>query len=839
MKKSNYLTICVLIASFFAFQHASAVYAVNTKPAPDHKDIGRSNKLINTKLQVSFDYQKHYLFGKEWITLTPTVAATDSLYLDAKGMEINNLSIAKNGKEEALKYSYDGNKLKIKLNKLYSPRQHYTVYLNYVAKPDEAKVKNYGRIPEVRGLYFINTRGEDKKKPVEIWTQGEPEGSSVWFPTIDRPDQKTLEEISITVPDQYVTLSNGRLIGKQLISKGLRTDTWKMEKPHAPYLFMMAVGDFKIYKDKSKQTEVNYYLEKSFAPYARAIFGNTPQMIDFYANRLGVKYPWNKYSQVVVRDYNSGAMENTSATLLGEQTQKTDREIADESYEDRESTIAHELFHQWFGDYVTCKDWADITVNESMACWSESLWAAYKYGNDAGDAVIYHDGETYFGVKDADKKALVRENFESPQQVFDEVTYQKGACILNMLRNYLGDAAFFKGLHLYLTKNAYKAAGVADLQYAFEQAANKKLNWFFKQWYYKAGNPILKIAYQWNESTKTEKILLQQTQQGDAFLLPLSVDIYINKKVQHLQALMHGKTDTLTFKLTAKPELVNADGSRTLLALITDNKGIDEYIAQYYEAAKFADRIEAINYLSGKQDSTGVGSLMISALSDKNYELRCLTIRNINLNNPDIKQRTIGILNNIITNDKSPIVVAEAIKKLGSLKDSLNYPLFVNELHSRSYNVEAAALTALGAINPAKAIELAKPFENDNGGNFTMAIVKLYANAGSEDQLPFIANAFDESTLETRFDIAKDFTILLVRIDDTRLVKANVEKVKNLAIEFKKFGVDKYAIRWLTELQKHKQQQAGIVSNTLKEQLTAQVNFISSSVEEIKNAKIN
>ena len=313
------------------------------------------NDLMHTKLDVSFDYAKRYLYGKEWLTVKPHFYPTDSLTLDAQGMDIKNVSLVSAKGMTKLKYTYNGEKISINLNKTYLKDQKYTVYIAYTAKPDELTVKGSAAITDAKGLYFINPDGAVKDKPVQIWTQGETEASSAWFPTIDKPDQKTTDEISMTVLNKYTTLSNGKLVSQKTNANGTRTDTWRMDLPHSPYLFMMAVGDFKITKDKYKDKGVSYYLEPKYAPYAKQIFGKTPEMIKFYSNTLGVDFPWNKYAQIVVRDYVSGAMENTTATLHGEQVQKTDRELLDGN---AEGTIAHELFHQWFGDYVTAESWS-------------------------------------------------------------------------------------------------------------------------------------------------------------------------------------------------------------------------------------------------------------------------------------------------------------------------------------------------------------------------------------------------------------------------------------------------------------------------------------------------
>lgn len=218
----------------------------------------RINNLVHTKLDVRFDYAKQYLYGKEWVTIKPHFYPTDSLRLDAKGMEIKNVSVVKAGKNVPLKYTYDSLTLAITLDKPYRNNESYTIYIDYTAKPNQLKVKGSAAINDAKGLYFINPLGTEKDKPTQIWTQGETESSSAWFPTIEQTAQKTTQEISMTVPAKYVTLSNGRLALQKANADGTRTDTWKMELPHAPYLFMMAVGDFKVYKDKWRDKEVSY-----------------------------------------------------------------------------------------------------------------------------------------------------------------------------------------------------------------------------------------------------------------------------------------------------------------------------------------------------------------------------------------------------------------------------------------------------------------------------------------------------------------------------------------------------------------------------------------------------
>jgi len=795
------------------------------------------NDLVNTKLDVRFDYAKHYLYGKEWVTLKPHFYPTDSLTLDAKGMDISNISVVKNGKNIPLKYVYDSLKLKISLDKKYTSAENYTLYLSYTAKPDELKVKGSAAISDAKGLYFINSDGADKTKPIQIWTQGETESSSAWFPTIDKPDQKTLEEISMTVPSKYVTLSNGKLISQKSAGTGLRTDTWKMDKPNAPYLFMMAVGDFKIYKDKWKDKEVSYYLEPAFAPFAKQIFGYTPELIGFYSQKLGVDFPWNKYSQIVVRDYVSGAMENTTATLHGEYVQKTPREMLDDNYSQGESTIAHELFHQWFGDYVTCESWSNLTVNESFADFSETLWAEHRYGKDEGGAHIYENQAAYLTSKDARTKNLVRFHYADKEDMFDVVTYQKGGCILNMLRNYLGEDAFFAGLNYYLRQNALGNGEAQQLRLAMEKVSGQDLNWFFNQWYYGAGNPDLKIDYKWDEAGKTQSVYLTQTQDGQTFTLPMAVDLYVNGKKERHQIWMRDKADTLTFKLSSKPNLVNVDGDKVLLAQKTDSKTSEEYVFQYFNALLYLDRFEAMNALMGKQGDPGARKVMLAALKDKYYGLRMLAIRNINLGSDEVKQAALPELTNIAQHDQNNTAKAAAIIALGKLKNLADLVLFKNALNSQSYAVQGAALNALATQNPDDALRLAKGLEKDNKGALTQSIVMLYTMKGSEAELPFVTTAFDKSGPQAKFNILQGYVAMLGKVNDTQKVNSRVENFKKLAIQYKQYGVDQYVIGMLDGLKTQKQNQAKSADASLKTQLDAQADYLTKAIDEIKAAK--
>ena len=764
------------------------------------------NDLVHTKLDVRFDYKKRFMYGKEWVTLRPHFYPTDTLRLDAKGMDIKNVSVVKNGKNVPLKYKYDDSlSLAINLDKVYHNNESYTIYIDYTSKPNLLKAKGSAAINDAKGLYFINPDGTERDKPTQIWTQGETESSSAWFPTIDKSEQKTTDEISMTVPAKYVTLSNGRLASQKNNTDGTRTDTWKMELPQSPYLFMMAVGDFKIYHDKWRNKEVNYYLEPKYAPYAKEIFGMTPELIEFYSKTLGVDYPWNKYSQIVVRDYVSGAMENTTATLHGEYVQGTHRELIDRYYDDGRSTIAHELFHQWFGDYVTCESWSNLTVNESFADFSETLWAEHKYGKDAGDDHNHEAMLNYLQQPEAATKNLVRFHYDDKEDMFDVVTYKKGGRILNMLRNYLGDAAFFKGLNIYLKTNAFKNGEAQQLRLALEEASGRDLNWYFNQWYYGAGHPVLDINYKWDDASKTETVYLAQKQDGQTFKLPFAVDIYAGgKKIRH-KAWMNDKMDTLTFHSDTKPDLVNVDGDKILLAQKTDNKTLGEFVFQYFNAPLYMDRYEAIEAAQTKQSEKEGQKILIAALNDKYYGLRMKAIRALNMKSDEIHNAALPILTSLAQKDENTLVRAAALNALAKLKAQSNMDIFKQALKSESYAVQGAALNGIDLLDPAQALQLAKGFEKDNSGALTQSIVAVYAESGSSAQWPFVYKQFTQGDINGKFGLIRKFAQMTGTVDNPAYAQQGIEELKQMGIKYKIYnGVGPFIVGLLNNVKEQR-----------------------------------
>src|ERR1019366_8788543 len=585
----------------------------------------RINDIIHTKLDVSFDWKKQYLYGKATIKIKPYFYPTSTLQLDARGMEIREVAMIDKDStsKKTLKYIYENDIITIQLDKEYKNTEAYSVFIDYISKPNELK-KHGGSaaITDDKGLYFINPDGKEKNKPQEIWTQGETQSSSVWFPTIDRPNERMTQEIYITVDKKFTTLSNGELIFSIENADSTRTDCWKMNLPHAPYLAMMMIGEFAIVKDSWREKEVNYYIEKEYEPYAKAIFGNTPEMLEFFSNKLGVDFVWNKYSQVVARDYVSGAMENTTAALFGEFIQRTDRELLDKNYE---YVISHELFHEWFGDLVTCESWSNLPLNESFATYGEYLWEEYKYGADAAD---FHSAESRQGyLQEAQSKQvnLIRFYYANKEDMFDGNSYNKGGQVLHMLRSYVGDDAFFASLKLYLETNKFSSVEIHNLRLAFEQVTGEDLNWFFNQWFLSSGHPSLVIKQFYDVANKKQKVQIKQTQNLKStplFKLPITVDIYANGNKERHKIIITKADETFEFDTQSKPDLVNVDAEKMLLCTKDEEKSIAEWAFQYRSAPLYLNRDEALTQLVTNIKDSVAAKVILSALSDNFWNIR-------------------------------------------------------------------------------------------------------------------------------------------------------------------------------------------------------------------------
>lgn len=675
-----------------------------------HPEAERINNLEHTKLKVSFNYENQTMPGEAWITLKPHFYPTDSLSLNAQSMLIHDVALVKNGKNSKINYEYKNDLLRIDLDKTYKKDEEYTVYIKYTAQPEKVAAAGGSAISDAKGLYFINPKGEDPNKPIQIWTQGEPTSSSAWFPTIDELNQKTSQELYMTVPSEYVTLSNGVLVKQTQNNDNTRTDYWKQTLKHAPYLFFMGVGDFAVIKDKWKNIPVDYYVEHEYAPYAQEIFGNTPEMMTFFSELFDYPYPWDKYSQMVVRDYVSGAMENTGAVVHLDRAQQKHGQLVDENT--WEDVIAHELMHHWFGNLVTSESWPNLSMNEAFANYSEYLWREYKYGKASADEHRFEDLQSYFADVNFNKD-LVRFDYEKVQDMFDHVTYNKGGYILHMLRSYLGNDAFFAGLQKYLKDNQYGKAEAHQLRLAMEEVSGRDLNWFFNQWFYGHGHPKMHVIVEKNATTATVHI---KQNQKPLFEFPFAIDVYENGKAKRHQVWVEKKTvNTFKFKTNKEADLVLVNADHDLIAEITQDFSAQENANRYLWAKdEYTDRMLALQELSGEQLTSEIAEKTLLAALDDPYDgIREQVLSSIEFSSLKNKKGWLSKVESLANSDPETLVQAAALQNLVSLNDNKYISTFEKALKSESFSVQAAGLLGIMELDKNRALELSEGLEDD------------------------------------------------------------------------------------------------------------------------------
>ncbi len=656
--------------------------------------------LLHTKLNVTPDWTKKELQGEATLRFTPYFYPQKSLVLDAKSFEIKKVSLS-NGKD--LVYRYDSLQLFISLDKEYTRNDTFEIEISYVAKPYQLYLQGHKNpvYTKEHGLYFINPTGKENK-PQQLWTQGEPEFNSCWFPTIDSPNEKTTQEIYITVAEKYKTLSNGALIYSRDNGDGSRTDYWKQSIPHAPYLFMMAVGDYAVVEGEWRQIPLYYYVEPQYASLAKDIYVRTPQMLDFYSKRFGIPYPWEKYAQVTVRDFMWGGMENTSATVYIDRIQLDKRERLDKNYE---ALLVHELAHHWFGDYLTAESWANLPLNESFATYSEYLWFEGAYDKDRADEHLLSDLDGYLRESKRKQERIIRYRHSTNlAEMFDAHSYNKGGVVLHQLRQLVGDDAFFIALKKYLQQYALKAVEIHNLRLVFEEVTGQDLQWFFDQWFLSPGHPNLLIEHHFSDSLG---LVLNIEQRQDTaytplYRIPTKLAYWDATGRKETEIIINKKYQKFVIKMDGAPKAVQLGSDNLLLAELAHNKSPEELIYQATHASSYLEIHSALKAM-GRLDS--------AQLSNHNTQIAHVLQQKLKHQNKALRLMVLNIsykLNSSLTHDfyQEWQQLAQNDTDAGIRKTAYNYIIKHKEgqlpnsfltqgLKDRSYQVASVCLKAL------------------------------------------------------------------------------------------------------------------------------------------------
>ncbi len=790
----------------------------------------RTHDLIHTRLDLKFDWPNEKVIGKATLTLEPLFYKSNTLTLDAKGFVFNQVSFE--GKRANLEYDYDGSLLTIDLGKDFKDNEQYKIFIDYVASP--AATGGSAAITSNQGLFFINPKNDRPDKPQQIWTQGETEWNSRWFPTIDKPNERCTQEMYLTVQDKFKTLSNGLLKSSNKNSDGTRTDYWKMNQPHAPYLFMIAVGEFAVVKDTWRGKPIEYWVEKEYEKDARAIFSNTLPMLDYFSEVLGVEYPWDKYSQIVVKDYVSGAMENTTAVIFGDFVQKTTQDLIDNH---NEGIVAHEMIHHWFGDLVTCESWANLTMNEGFANYGEYLWFEHAYGADEAD--LHRRGEmngyinsTFQGMHD-----LIHFEYNDKEDMFDSHSYNKGGMVLHMLRNYVGDEAFFASLNNYLTENKYTAVEAHNLRLAFEEVTGKDWNWFFNQWYFEAGHPVLEIKYGYDAVGEKASVTINQTQDVDRsipiFQLPMAVDVYLEngKPIRHNITLTK-RSQTFEFDAATKPKLIDVDADRMLLAVIKDDHTEDEYIFQALNTKKFLSKLEALDALKDSKNPAA-DKAFVDALDDNSWFIKMRALNKVDITN-DVSLKT--KVAQMAKNAKHSNVRATAISALAATGDQSFIPNIKTAIQNeKALRVKTEAMKTLYQLDNVEGLSYAEQVKNDKNPEIALTVGEIFAATKNTNYLSYFEKKWmeiDEYDLIPFFD---SYRFLLQQADENTYT-STIARLKSMGLNTNDSKWRRLsATKTLNDLRDEFRGLAdGNADGKKKEILNGKINTLTEMINEVK-----
>lgn len=690
----------------------------------------REVDIKNVSIDLRFDWDKEQAFGNTVVTLAP-FKDLNKFYLDAAAMTVNSITLA-NG--TPLKFAYDGKKdndnLEITLDRTYKKDENVAVKIdyrtNYVNTADsETAIGSFGR-----GLRFIKPTTDAPNKPRQIWSQGETEFNRYWFPSYDSPNDFHTSELRATVEKPFIVVSNGKLLDVKDNGDNTRSYHWKMDTPYSNYLSSIVVGEYtEIKNGEYDGVPVYAYGYPSEAKEVAETTKNLPATIKFFSEKTGVKYAYPKYSQTFVEDF-GGGMENISATTQIEEMIHDERESLDN---DSESLQSHELAHQWFGDYVTCRDWGQIWLNESFATYFQALWDEQLKGHDffLYDDVRKNQQETLATWNQGNRRPIVTKYYANKDAMFDNYAYPGGGSVLHMLRKHLGDDLFFKSINRYLTDNAHQPVSTEDLRIAIEETTGQSMDWFFDEWLYKMGHPIFEVTKNYDAAKKQLTLNVKQTQKIDpnnefpqTEFFQTYVDVEIDGSVQRVWIKPQAE-NVFTFDAPTNPQLVNFDYEGTLLKELKFDKSVDELVYQATKDKDILGRNRAIGELTDLAQNPQI------AAADKGKILTAM--RTILANDASwlIRRAAIGGIASMVVpqqdqpgasatvvlddataqvllkaaKDEKSLVRADAIELLGVTKEAKYADLYLSALNDKSYAVIDNAAEALAYTKNARAYD--------------------------------------------------------------------------------------------------------------------------------------
>jgi len=669
-------------------------YLPESKP---HLPRSRDFQTEHIRLEVDVDLWDRRIEGKASLRLVPLKEVLQRVSLDAVGMEVRRVAL--DGSE--CQYECDDNRLIMTPSLPLSKGKHLVV-VEYAASP-------------ARGLYFIQPDEAYPRKELQAWTLSEAELARYWYPCYDYPNDKSSSEMILTVPEGYMTISNGKLISTSR-RDGKTTYHWREDTPHSTYLNSFVVGKFGEMVEEVDGTRLEYYFPESKRKDVMRYFGETGKMMKVFGELTGVKYPHAKYSQTTVEDFILGGMENISAATLT--TTRFPDERSEEDYQasyNREARnavnlVAHELAHQWFGDLVTCSEWSHAWLNEALSTYFQCLYLEKSRGVDFFRRDLALRAEFYFEEDETRyRRPIVERNLVYPDDVFDYTTYEKGAWMLHQLRFILGDALFFKGIREYLRQFSRAVADSEDFRKVFERVSGVPLVEYFDEFFYKSGYPDFEIQYEWDDADSSATVIVRQTQETNEstpiFRLPCEVVFYTRRGRVEQKVEVSMREEKFKFVLDSKPRIVEFDPQEWILKRLKFPKNLELIATQLRESRDASSRSRAAADLGSLKNNAALAALEQAAREDQFWGVRARAIESLG----EIgTAEAMEVLNSLGIPENRRVRKALA-KALGAFKDERGRRLLERLLlDDPSPFVQSEAAISLAKAHPGIALNLLK-----------------------------------------------------------------------------------------------------------------------------------
>ncbi len=609
-----FLALATLISSTSASQ-AYTTYAHYCR-LDSHQSLGEHSErhyapsreidVLHLKLDVTPNFDERTVSGTVLINFSPIAKPLEELSLDAVDLYIDSVKASSSIDD----YQNTGEKLIITFKKPIPAGKESYVEVSYSAEPEI-------------GLYFRTEEMGYKEGEDHLWTQGEMHEHRHWFPCYDYPNERFTSEVITHLPEGMVALSSGVKVSEEKNSRtGLVAWHWKQNQPHVNYLITLCAGYFEKIEDTYRDIPMAFWTPPGRIQHAEIYFDGTKKMMKFFEDYIGVDYPWDKYDQVVVEDFNWGGMENISQSTM------TTRAIQDEEtrkIRTAEGLVAHELIHQWFGDLVTCKDWSHIWLNEGFATYYDALYHEHEYGRERFLWEMRGNANSVLKAKN-DIKPMVFKQYEDSVEQFDYRAYPKGSWILHMLRSQLGDDLYRKVVKSYLDRFSFDVARTEDLMGVIEELSGRDWDQFFDQYVFHAHHPELSVGYSWDAKTKLAKITVEQKQKLSETVLTFNVPLklrFISGKTVKTETLQVSQTkEDFYVSLSKKPEIFRVDPDYELLAKLDVKTPRPMLLAQLENEDDMMGRVVAIESLQKNADKKVVEAITKALNEDSFWGVR-------------------------------------------------------------------------------------------------------------------------------------------------------------------------------------------------------------------------